>query len=63
MNTIDRLKDIDMQLYRLTIDLGEHIPDDAEYTELFYLWEHLLDLEGKIARQIRNIERLLKGDE
>lgn len=61
MVILDRLKDIDMRLYRLTIDLGEHIPDDAEYTGLFYLWEHLLDLEGKIAREIRHIERLLKG--
>ena len=62
MNTMDRLKDIDMRLYRITVDLCEHIPMDAEYTELFNLWEHLIDLEGKIDREIRLIERLLKED-
>jgi len=63
MVILDRLKDIDMRLYRITVDMGEHIPMDAEYTEMFNLWEHLLDLEGKIDREIRHIERLLKGDE
>lgn len=63
MNDLDRLKDIDMRLYRITIDMGEHIPMDAEYTEMFNLWEHLLDLEGKIGKEISHIERLLKGDE
>lgn len=63
MNDLDRLKDIDMRLYRITVDMGEHIPMDAEYTEMFNLWEHLLDLEGKINNEIRHIERLLKGDD
>lgn len=63
MNDLDRLKDIDMRLYRITVDMGEHIPMDAEYTEMFNLWEHLLDLEGKIGKEIRHIERLLKGDD
>lgn len=63
MVILDRLKDIDMRLYRLTIDLGEHIPDDAEYTELFNLWEKLLDLERYIGNELLHIERLLKGDE
>lgn len=62
MNDLDRLKDIDMRLYRITVDMGEHIPMDAEYTEMFNLWEHLLDLEGKISNEIRHIERLLKGE-
>ena len=63
MNDLDRLKDIDMRLYRITVDMGEHIPMDAEYTEMFNLWEQLLDLEGKIDKEIRHIERLLKGDD
>ena len=63
MNDLDRLKDIDMRLYRITVDMGEHIPDDAEYTELFNLWEKLLDLEWAIGNELLHIERLLKGDE
>ena len=63
MNTMDRLKDIDMRLYRIVIDMGEHIPMDAEYTELFNLWEKLLDLEASIGNELLHIERLLKGDE
>lgn len=63
MNNLDRLKDIDTRLYCLTIDLGEHIPDDAEYTEMFNLWEKLLDLQWAISHELLHIERLLKGDE
>ena len=63
MNNLDRLKDIDMRLYRITIDMGEHIPQDAEYTELWNLWEKLLDLEYTIDNELRHVQRLLDGKE
>lgn len=63
MDTITRLKDLSMRLYRLVVNMGEYIPEDAEYTELWNLWEKLLDLEHAIDNELRHVQRLLDGKE
>ena len=62
MNTLDRLKKLDMKLYRVVIEMGESVPEDAEYTELWNLWEKLLDLEHAIDNELVHIDRLLRGE-
>lgn len=57
MNTIDRLKDSNTKLYRLIIDTGENIPNDAEYTELFNLWDKLLDAQAYFDSELFNLSQ------
>lgn len=62
MNTLDRLKDSNTKLYRLIIDIGEHIPNDAEYTELFNLWDKLLDAQAWFDNELFNLSQEWRDD-
>lgn len=57
MNTLDRLKANSTKLYRLIIDTGENIPNDAEYTELFNLWVMLFDTQTYFDNELFNLSQ------
>ena len=62
MNTLDRLKANSTKLYRLIIDTGENIPNDAEYTELFNLWDKLLDAQTHFDNELFNLSATWRDD-
>lgn len=62
MNTLDRLKANSTKLYRLIIDTGENIPNDAEYTELFNLWDKLLDAQTYFDNELFNLSQEWRDD-
>lgn len=62
MNDLDRLKDSNTKLYRLIIDIGEHIPTDDKYTNLYALWDKLLDAQAWFDNELFNLSQEWRDD-
>lgn len=62
MNDLDRLKANSTKLYRLIIDTGENIPNDAEYTELFNLWDAFLYAQAYFDNELFKLSQEWRDD-